>query len=299
MKKGGSTAANAGFTIAETLIVLAVTGAMLLTAIMFVSGRQNKTEFQTSINDLQQQLQQIVNETASGHYNNNSNFACNGVGALVVLGSGGNGQGTNASCIFLGNALQFGTGSGDLASNLGIIPIVGKQYSIGAQSIQTVSESKPRAVYPVGSESTPTDAVRTEIMKYGLTVAASTPGCPAGGVCYVSNASGSNTAAGTIAFISGDQSGKIASTDGTNLKPGSQQLTLYGVKSTTPNQDTAAVARAVGNYTDISGPVPQGLEPAKSATICIASGTTDQSGLFKITADLHVTLQVYAGATCS
>jgi type II secretory pathway pseudopilin PulG len=299
MIKGGSTAANAGFTIVETMIVLAVTGTMLLMAMIFVTGRQNRTEFQTSINQLQQQIQEIVNQTASGHYNNNSNFTCNGVGTLVVLGSGGNAQGTNASCIFLGNALQFGTGANDLASNLGIIPIVGRQYSTGAQSIQTVSEAKPRAVYPVGAESTPTDAVNIEIMKYGLTVAASTPGCPTGGMCYTSTASGSNVAAGTVAFISGDQSGKIAAPDGTNLKPGSQQLTLYGVKGTTPNQDTAAVAQALGNFSDVSGTVPQGLEPARGANICIASGTTDQSGLIKITADLHVTLQIYRGATCA
>jgi type II secretory pathway pseudopilin PulG len=305
MKKGGTkslagftrlASKQVGFTIVETMIVLAVTGGMLIIAVMFVSGRQNRTEFQTSINDLQQQLQQIINETNSGHYNNNGDFSCNGTGALVTLSGGSNSQGSNAGCIFMGNAIQFGTGtSGNLPSQLGIIPIVGKQYATGTQPVQIVDDAKPRAVYPTGTETIPSDAFTTVTMQYGLSVAASAPGCPSVGICYDAVAGGTK-AAGTLAIITGDRLGKIASPDGGNLKPGMPQFTLYGVVNTTPNQDTPSAVQAIGNF--ISTPT-QGLEPAKSATICIASGTTDQSGLFKITADLHVTLQIFAGPGCT
>lgn len=298
MKMGGSKVANSGFTIVETLIVLAVTGTMLLMAATFVSGRQNKTQFQTAINSLQQQLQQIINQTSSGFYNNNADFSCIGTGTFVTLSNlTSKSQGSNEGCIFLGNALQFGTGAGDpAASQLAIIPIVGKQYSgLGTtQPVQDIATAKPRAVYPLG-EGISTGAVSSDSMQGGLTVASSNPACTSGGMCYIKGALKTQT--GAIVFLSGDSNGSLASVDATGqFKPGGQQFSLWGVHGSVPAQPTSNVAADIGNAA--ANPT-NGLFPADSASICIASGTTTQSGRFTITSDLHVTMQIFGSLTCS
>jgi prepilin-type N-terminal cleavage/methylation domain-containing protein len=63
-----------GFTIVETLIVLAVSAALLLVGMLFVSGRQNKTEFLVAINGEKQQMEQLINETANGFYPHSQDF---------------------------------------------------------------------------------------------------------------------------------------------------------------------------------------------------------------------------------
>src|ERR1700761_7227045 len=125
MKRGGHRTATAGFTIIEVLIVLAISSALLISAAALISGRQAKTEFMTGINNTQQQIQQIINETASGYYPNAGNFTCTGslVGGVVSFSNAASQQGTNAGCIFMGKAIQFGLGSsGDDASTLGVLP---------------------------------------------------------------------------------------------------------------------------------------------------------------------------------
>jgi type II secretory pathway pseudopilin PulG len=290
---------QAGFTIVETLIVLAVTGSMLIMAIAFISGRQNKTEFQTSINSLKQQLQQLINETQSGYYPNLGSFSCNGVSNLVALSAGSSKQGANQGCIFLGKVVQFGTGTGDKASELGIIPIVGKQYSSGTTLVQQVSVAKPRALYPSGSETVGTDSIDTEYMQYGLHVAAqNTSACPAinAGICYDAIGGGQESW-GAIGVIAGDQTGVLNASDSAGTKPGFQRFSLYGINVTAAGQSIATVADAIGN-TASTAPV-NGLHPIKNAYICIESGTTNQSGLFTVTNDLHVTLKIYGNVTCS
>lgn len=298
MKKGGSEAAKAGFTIVETMIVLAVTGSMLLIAVAFVSGRQNQTEFQTGINDLQQQLQQFANQTASGQYTNDGSFGCDGTGSLVTLNASPTQQGSNKDCIFLGNIIQFGTGSSDDAkSTIGVIPIVGKQFVNGLNPVQTVTDAMPRAVYALGGETSPT-SIATQTMKYGLSVATSAPApCPAGvGMCFTTASDGPQPT-GAIGLIAGDGNSTLASVgDDGNLKSGAQQFTLYGVRDTTPNQATPTVAAKIGNYPAIPA-APSDIEPATSAIVCIQSGTTPESGLFTITADWHVTLKIFETST--
>jgi|GEM_PF-256502 len=309
MRQGGQRAASGGFTIVEVMIVLAVTGFMFVTAAILINGRQNKTEFMTGINDLQQQLQQIANETAGGYYPNNKNFICNGSAiGPVTFTAGANKQGTNGGCIFMGKALQFGLGTGTLASSIGILPLVGNQYQPSSTTpVLTVAQSKPRATYPGVSEtgSLPNTLLTTSatvFMENGLTVATSSNDCGAGlgGICYTDAASSTKKATGVIAFVAGDSSGVIASLDGGgNLQAGSQQLSLYGASSSSsssvPNSTLNQASDAIGGTASSSA---SNLHAASQASICIASATTDQSGLFTITSGLQVSLAIKSGTTC-
>lgn len=307
MRQGGQRAASGGFTIVEVMIVLAVTGIMFVAAAILINGRQNKTEFTTAINDLQQQLQQVANETASGYYPNNSNFKCTGSATgPVTFASGSNQQGTNGGCIFMGKALQFGLGTGTLASTIGVLPLVGNQYQSSTTTpVLTVAQAKPRAVYPgttetsvVGGSPFVPDTSALIIMENGLSVATSNAACGAGpgGMCYIDAASGTKKAAGVIAFVSGDSSGTIASLDGGNgLQAGSQQLSLYGVSGSAPNRP---LNQASDNIGGTASSATSHLSVASSASICIASATTNQSGLFTLDSGLHVTLTIKSGTTC-
>lgn len=299
MNKGGYQKANSGFTIVETMIVLAVTGVLFLSAMVFINGRQNKTAFMTAINGLQQQLQQIINETQSGYYPNNGTYTCIGTSSPVTFDtSANNKQGANGGCIFLGKAVQFGLDTDQ--TQLGILPLVGNQLSAGNPAVN-LTQARPRAVYPATGESgpalAPTSSADTEQMQQGLTVAANNAtGCGASfgyGMCYIVGASKVKT--GTVAFVSGDASGNIASLSNGDLSSGSQQMSLYAVKGALVNESLGDSAKAIGNN-GVVGTTK--LVHPDSVSICIASAGTNQSGLFTIDDGLHVTLDIKTGLVC-
>lgn len=109
MKKGGHTKNHSGFTIVETLIVLAVTGGLFLVAALYIGGKQAKTEFQVGVRDVQTRLQQVVNETASGYYPSSPVITCTLVPPwgdnLRITNSGGAEQGERDKCIFMGKVM--------------------------------------------------------------------------------------------------------------------------------------------------------------------------------------------------
>lgn len=309
MKRGGRLTGMAGFTIIEVLIVLAVSGALLVSAAALINGRQAKTEFQTGINNTQQQIQQIINETISGYYPNAGDFTCTGssVGGVVSFHNASNRQGTNFGCIFMGKAIQFGlSATGDDASTLGVLPMVGNQnYNNGTiqdQAVQTLNKAAPRAVYPANSgDSAPVSSVASTLMQYGLSVATKNGMCGAGqgGICY---AAGGNTyKTGIAAFLAGDSNGNIASADasGNGLASGSELFSLYAVSGSQPNESFADATAAIGNVATAGNGGMGNLVAASALYICIASGTTGQSGLFTIDGgSLTVKLDIRGDTTC-
>jgi prepilin-type N-terminal cleavage/methylation domain-containing protein len=314
MKQGGhkkvsvgrvGLAVERGFTIVETMIVLAVTGSLFVSAVVMISGRQNKTEFSTAINSLQQQLQQVVTQTSSGYYPSRGDFSCTASGSTLSFTNTSRSQGTNTGCIFLGNAIQVGLNSN--SSQLGIVPLVGLQNSSGTP-VQTIANAKPRAVYPAGGTESGFDATTTDVMQYGLAPAASNQSSVCGGgagvtggMCFVS--SGVPYRTGIVAFVSGDNAGNIVATNSNGDLAGSQQFSLYSVKYNAggniggTNESLTNASLAIGNNAVNS---TNGLlVHADKVSICIASATTDQSGLFTIDSGLHVSLQIRSGTVCA
>lgn len=303
MKMGRRCKDSAGFTIVEVMIVLAVSGFMFVAAVLLVNGRQGRTQFQTAINNLQQELQQTVNETSSGYYPNNGNIQCSGnVTGAVKLNTAASGAGQNTGCLFIGKAIQFGIGSSEPATNqLGVLTLVGNQYQAdGSSPVLTLTQSLPRAIYPANAGETiaPTNVPNGSLtvnLQNGLSVAASSSVCGAGrgGMCYI--VSGTPTKTGIVAFAAGDSSGNIAASDSTGgLKPGTEQFSLYGVSGAAANEGLDVATQKIGN----AAGNPSGLVSADSVSICIASATNNQSGLLTIDAGLHVRLDVKAGLTC-
>ncbi|HSX44369.1 MAG TPA: hypothetical protein VLE69_03715, partial [Candidatus Saccharimonadales bacterium] len=77
---------SGGFTIVETMIVLAVTGFMFFSAMLFISGQQAKTEFTQAAHETEAKINDVLNDVSTGVYNNKGDFRCDYIG-----GSPGNG----------------------------------------------------------------------------------------------------------------------------------------------------------------------------------------------------------------
>src|SRR5688572_13139275 len=93
-----------GFTVIEVIIVLAISGALFVSAAIMISGRQNQTAFDQSVQQIHSQIQQALNEVSAGYYPNNTDFQCTALvsGSPPTISSGSASQGTNSGCIFLG-----------------------------------------------------------------------------------------------------------------------------------------------------------------------------------------------------
>ena len=81
---------------------------IFFSAVILISGKINKTEYSQSVQAIQTQTQQTVDNISDGYYPNNNNFSCSNVAGAVSINGSVNGQGTNAGCVFLGKVIQFG-----------------------------------------------------------------------------------------------------------------------------------------------------------------------------------------------
>jgi len=268
-----------------------VTGLLVTSALLVINGRQNKTEFQTAINDLKQQIQQIVNETSSGYFPGNGSFNCSAsTGSPPTLTNTASAQGTNAGCVFLGKFIQFGVHGTD-PQQFPVYPIAGNRLDATSQQASTLYGSTgtwPVAVAAGSSynNSLTNSMVTTNTLKNGLTAVL-------GKMTYTKPGGGGGST-GAVGFLSslGSYSGSGCSG---SLCSGSQQVGLYVSSSAAAalNATQATVVDAIDT--------PNAIIPAAEVDICFASGTTNQSGLITIgggSQQLSVQLSIKNGLVC-
>lgn len=279
MKQGGCRIRmTGGFTIVETMIVLAVTGMIFLSAAVLINGKEAKVQFTTAMQNIQSQIQQTIGEVQSGFYPNNSNFTCIANTPNVNINGGSAKQGTNSGCIFLGKAMQFGPSTpANTPEPVRVYSIAGNRQN-GTGEVTSLVQASPTVVSP---------STRNIPLRYGLT-AVSVKVTPSS-VC---GASGS----AVVTFLS-----SLAATDSSgNLLSGSQNIDVYPVCGTNigDGDDSAIINR------NLSGSTPLGtLTPPGGVAICFASGTTKQSGLITVgggnTGELAVTLETFSSQDCT
>ena len=278
MIRGGN---SSGFTLVESLIVLAVTALMFVSIATIIGGKTSKVEFQTSINSMRQQIQQVINETQSGYFPDTGGYTCTAVSSASppTISAGSSEQGTNTGCVFLGKVMQFSTDSSLKTSSdfkYAVWPIVGNQNP-GTTAEQKVGVN----VFP-----TPLKPAQTsKALSFGLAPVKMTfDGIPTAGV----------------GFLAGNNQGVIAAGGSNGLASGSQTMSLYGIRNTTLTTSLASMESA------LKTPVTNYQNAAK-VEICFESGSTNQSGLITIGKDnasganraLTVTLKIHNGKTCS
>jgi prepilin-type N-terminal cleavage/methylation domain-containing protein len=238
---------QSGFTIIETLIVIAVSAAMLMSAIMLVAGQQRKVEFTQSAQDIRSVIEQVIAETSSGYYPNNGNFSCTATASNITIESPPTAaQGSSDRCIFLGRAMQFGN-SGNKEAYI-VHTIVGYQ-----DNDSSISQAIPEAV--------DLDSARTYgQMRNGVSVVA---------MRYTNGATSQPIAA--FAFMQG-----LGDVDASNqILSGSQQVSLHPLDATFTNvnqfTNIPTVVNSI-NQLDDTSPV----NPSGGVQICLASGGTQQ-----------------------
>ncbi|MDB5166054.1 MAG: prepilin-type N-terminal cleavage/methylation protein [Candidatus Saccharibacteria bacterium] len=278
---GGSTDESWGFTIVETMIVLVMTGFILGSAIIMVNGRQNRTRFQVAIGQMQAQMYQIINEVSNGYYPNQNQLQCQAfTTGKPKITSGGTSQGGNHDCVFLGKVVQFGQGA--TTDQQLVFPVAGRRLigGTGSQEVTKLSEAQPLAIANTGVPGdSQVDLSEATTMASGLTVAD----------MWINN--NKSQKANALAFYS---SFAAYEADAVSLKSGGISLEMYNVGNL--QVGTSGKNQAVSAVNNNS------VTKIKQADICLASGTTNESGLLTIGnmsgGDLSVKLSIFSGTTC-
>ncbi len=134
-----------GFTIIEVMIVLAVTMVLFFMATQFISGKEQYNTFKISINNLQSEFKQILDNVANGYYPP-QNFSCTPGNNTppTIISSSNSSQGSNWGCIFLGDAVQV------QPSRLVKYPIIGNNNnSTGSNATSLINDSSSAAISPL------------------------------------------------------------------------------------------------------------------------------------------------------
>lgn len=282
----------AGFTIVETLIVLAVTGALFVSVAITMSGRQSAAQFTHAIQNVQAQLQQIISQVGQGFYPSNANFQCSGAGS-VSFSSGSNAQGTNAQtlsngCVFLGKVVQFSVagpgGSNPPAPELYRVYTVAGLLSGNSGGTTPFTNAKP-AIVGVGGNYT--DYSDANTLQYGLTT------------LWV-RAGATNLEA--VGFLM--EPGSLDSSSTNGYSSGIQQVDLVGIRGSGVSirrqiSQTVPIVQSTLQSNNPSAPI---INPSSGVQICFVSGGTNQSGKVTVGGNgrqLTVTLDIRSNKTCT
>lgn len=281
MNRGGLQLPAQGFTIVETLIVLAVTSALFVSTALLVSGRQQKTQFAVGIRNLQQQIQQVINETRSGYFPDSGNFSCAATGGPVpynvnLTAAAGKEQGTNGECIFAGKTIVFDPV--DHPSTFNVYSLAARRQKSG-EEVKTAAEANITAIAPTTSSPTIPD----------LTVQTTIPN----NIEYVKGkavgAGGWNTQGQAVAIISSFANFQTVGTG----SGGSQRMLLARYGAWNPSDEVSNINKEMNNP-------PVNIYPlfTNGVQLCFKSGGTNQSGLITISNGLEVKLDIKNGTGC-
>jgi prepilin-type N-terminal cleavage/methylation domain-containing protein len=280
---------TSGFTIVEVMIVLAISGALFVATAILINGKQNQAGFNEAVQQVQSQIQQAMNEVASGYFPSSANFQCTaGNGGPVSLSSiAPNGQGTNAGCIFAGKVLQFQV-QGTSPERFAVYTIAAAQKDSTGKEVTSLPAAAPKLVAP-GTASPPgyPDLTTTKVLQNGL---ATTPPPGSGHSRMWYNNGAADITVGAVAFIP-----SFAQYSSGNITSGSQQMDVVPVTATSLGMTKPAGVDAVN--TNLATSI---LDPSNGVSICFATGGTNESGLIVIGGDSHplsVTLKVMDGTT--
>ncbi|HSX46452.1 MAG TPA: hypothetical protein VLF87_00465 [Patescibacteria group bacterium] len=251
---------SGGFTIVETMIVIAVTGMMFLSAMIFISGQQAKTEFTQAAHETEAKINDVLNDVSTGVYNNKGDFSCDYVGGApgngIIITPGAKAQGANGDCIFIGKVIQFAPNSAK--DRLRIYSIAGQRQNISGQEVQSILDAKAKTLAN-GNGGLGRDEYEDFDLPYGLTVGNVTysNGRPTGGM-GVFTQFGSYSTPGTLK--SGSTNTDLVAFNGLVNQLGPDFVDQVN----TALQDPAAL------------PTSYTKNPTDGITICFRSGGTDQ-----------------------
>ncbi len=150
-----------GFTIVETMIVLAVSSVLFISMVGLIQGQQAKVQFKNSMTDIVSDIQATIGQVSSGFYPSiGSNFKCESVPAV-----GGNvpqiratwdpgKPGANDDCTLMGQAIMFGVCNINDTEKYTIQTLVGLRQTSAGKTPANFSEVRIRVMAPGASADT-------------------------------------------------------------------------------------------------------------------------------------------------
>ncbi len=168
-----------GYTILEVLIFVAISGFMLIAAVIAIGGRQREVQFQQAARDFENKINDLIKDVSVGYFNRDSGFSCRAVNSEPTISydpstSGQNVQGQSGDCTLVGKAVVLGAhdrlGANSLEVNdkqkILIIDMAGLRLTDELNSSQTnnLLRSNPKPLYTSNS------ALQTYALRYGLAI---------------------------------------------------------------------------------------------------------------------------------
>ncbi len=256
------------FSIVEVLIVLVVTSALFVSAVLLISGQQQKTQFSQAIRDIESQISDVINDVSTGFYPSSNNIDCQiGAGGKPKPVTGSKEQGSSEECIFIGKVMQFGLGTNGEGFN--IYTVVGRRKTVGGKEVQNLNEAMPTAVAPSSADAATADNTDQKTLLYGLNISND----PTTNIKYMKYNSSGDQSIGSVGFFSTFGSYDSSS----NLATGTPTATLIPVSGTLLNNTSKQAVDKI-NLINNSSPI----NPSGGVTICFDSGGTNQHGTITI-----------------
>lgn len=283
MKRGfrGGMPSNRGFTVVETLIVLAVTAFLFIGVATMINGRQRNAEFSQGVRDLQTQIQRFINETETGHYPLDTNFECRVSGSGPDIRPGANQQGQNSACLYLGRVMHFAVGATN-PQEVNVYTLVGLREP-GGNPATTWQQSRPRLfAQGSGDPATMPESIINFQMPRGMSVTA---------MYY--NGSVTNPIAG-VGFVS--TLAPLGAADGT------QQIAVVPITISSGPNIGVTKADMVSRVSTIMASAAPVRNPSGGVQICVAGGVPNLWGLITIggaSRQLTVSTQMRSNAQCT
>ncbi len=130
-----------GFTIVETMIFLAITGAAFFMAVTILGSQQRSTQFSQAVSDFESSLNDISNDTETGVFTDIRNVKCNAssknnTGVITFTVVEDTEPGENNDCIFVGSVVQLVDNKSD-DSDYTVHTLVGINNSNARNFIET------------------------------------------------------------------------------------------------------------------------------------------------------------------
>lgn len=284
--------ARSGYTIVEVMIFLAISGALLMAAMVMLSGQQAKTEFAQAARDFESRIRDIINDVSVGYYPNDGNIKCEAGPAGVILSTSSGELGTNAQCIFVGKVIQFAPKLNP--GSVRIYTVAGlRQTALGPGSLREVNsleEAVPKIIAREGGDPVSVPEVFDDVSLGPMKV---------GKVTYSTNVSSHETAGvGFFTTFKGNTSG--------GLRSGFASSSLgpipigAGAGPTTLDQDYSGFIERT-NKKMRHHQFRDSLNPANGVTICLLSTGTNQRAILTIGGQaktLSTDMFIEGGTTC-
>jgi hypothetical protein len=132
---------QAGYTIVEVMIFLAVTTGLFIIANAAFSGQNERTQFSQAVRGTESQIQDWINDVNTGYYPDVAFNCSKGGNTQPTISSGSYGQGTRDGCIFVGKVVRFKD-----SRHISLDTLAGNREKATGGEVESIEDTNPKTV---------------------------------------------------------------------------------------------------------------------------------------------------------